>query len=208
MRKSTQKWLLALCSIMLMICAVPISFFTHTKTASATQSVITEIEIGQCITLGTYLGEPIVWRCVAIDDNGPLMLSEEILCTKEYDASGKNSYYHSDGWGWVREEAGSNCWSDSNIRQWLNTSGTVEYTHCPPSYANEEGFMSGFTFHELYMIKSVTQKAYLNEWETKRSGYVNGGSQEIYDVWNIKNLNYDYNNNNYNSFLKSKYFTI
>lgn len=33
------------------------------------------IEIGDYIQMGTYGGVPIVWRCVAKDSNGPLMLS-------------------------------------------------------------------------------------------------------------------------------------
>ena len=35
------------------------------------------IEIGDYIQMGTYGGVPIVWRCVAKDSNGPLMLSIE-----------------------------------------------------------------------------------------------------------------------------------
>lgn len=38
------------------------------------------IEIGDYIQMGTYGGEPIVWRCVAKDSNGPLMLSDRVLC--------------------------------------------------------------------------------------------------------------------------------
>ena len=38
------------------------------------------IKIGDYIQMGTYEGTPIVWRCVAEDDNGPLMLSDRVLC--------------------------------------------------------------------------------------------------------------------------------
>lgn len=51
------------------------------------------IQIGDYITLGTYQDEPIVWRCVDIDENGPLMLSDKILCLKAYDANGESEYY-------------------------------------------------------------------------------------------------------------------
>ena len=34
------------------------------------------IKIGDYIKLGTYENEPILWRCVDIDDNGPLMLMD------------------------------------------------------------------------------------------------------------------------------------
>ena len=147
------------------------------------------IEIGDYITLGTYYGESIVWRCVDIDENGPLMLSDKILCLKAFDANGENSTYHSDGWGWIRKNYGSNCWFDSNIRQWLNTSGTVDFTHCSPTaervyggynaYADEEGFLTEFTSSELSMIKTVTQKCYINSYETQRSGYWDGGTKEL-----------------------------
>lgn len=40
------------------------------------------IQVGDYITMGTYYDAPIVWRCVAIDENGPLMLSDKILCLK------------------------------------------------------------------------------------------------------------------------------
>ena len=45
------------------------------------------IEIGNYIQMGTYGGVPIVWRCVAKDSNGPLMLSDRVLCDyMPYDA--------------------------------------------------------------------------------------------------------------------------
>lgn len=54
----------------------------------------TTINIGDCIVLGTYYNEPIIWRCADIDENGPLMLSEKILCLKAFDAKGEDDYYH------------------------------------------------------------------------------------------------------------------
>ena len=148
------------------------------------------IQIGDYITLGTYQNEPIVWRCVDIDENGPLMLSDKILCLKAYDANGESEYYHSDGWGYVRKNSGSNCWSDSSIRQWLNSQDSiVQYSHCAPStervtsgynaYDKEAGFLNSFTDKELSMIKTVTQKVCINSWETKRDGYCDGGTQEL-----------------------------
>lgn len=148
----------------------------------------TSIAVGDTITLGNYNGKPMEWICVLIDDNGPLMLSKDILCDKEYDAPGESAQYHSDGYGYVRKRSGSNCWSDSNIRQWLNSSGKVQYTHCPPSYSSEEGFLSGFSSSELANIKTVKQAVTVNEWETHREGYVDGGTMESVDVWNIPAL--------------------
>ena len=39
-----------------------------------------KINIGDYIRMGTYDGESVLWRCVAVDDNGPLMLSDRVLC--------------------------------------------------------------------------------------------------------------------------------
>ena len=151
-----------------------------------------EIKTGDIIEFGSYLGETITWICVDVDENGPLMLSKDVLCNKQYDAAGTDSNYHNDGWGYIRKNYGSNCWYDSNIRQWLNSSGTVEYTHCPPTYSNEDGFMSNFSEAELACVKEVTQKTYVNSWETNRSGYVNGGTREVPDVTTVAGLDRDY----------------
>ena len=172
---------LLLCCVLLLSC---------TATAGAAElSDSSDIKVGDKITLGRYDGKAISWVCILIDDNGPLFLSENALCKKEYDAAGTDSYYHSDGWGWVRREWGSNCWSDSNIRQWLNASGTVEYTHCPPSYAEEDGFLTGFSDREKACIKTVTQKTNLNEWDAAhREGYLDGGQYESADKNTISEL--------------------
>ena len=152
----------------------------------------TELKTGDIIEFGSYSGETITWICVDVDENGPLMLSENVICSKQYDAAGTDSTYHNDGWGYIRKNYGSNCWYDSNIRQWLNSSGTVEYTHCPPTYSNEDGFMSNFSEAELACVKEVTQKTYVNSWETNRSGYVNGGTREVPDVTTVAGLDRDY----------------
>lgn len=158
------------------------------------------IKIGDYMTLGTYYGEPIVWRCVDIDENGPLMLSDKILCLKSFDANGSSSY-HNDGWGTVRKAYGSNCWSDSSIRQWLNASGTVQYTHCSPTdqrvlgglnaYADENGFLTNFSDSEKAMIKTVTQKNYLNAWDAEsRSSYRSGGTTKL--IYSLSLVEMDY----------------
>ena len=40
--------------------------------------------------MGTYYDDPILWRCIAYDENGPLILSDKILCMKAFDAAGDN----------------------------------------------------------------------------------------------------------------------
>lgn len=76
------------------------------------------IEIGDYIQMGTYGGEPIVWRCVAKDSNGPLMLSDRVLCDyMPYDAkTNKNAETGSHRRNSWRDNFGSNHWRDSNIR--------------------------------------------------------------------------------------------
>ncbi len=144
------------------------------------------IEIGEYVEMGTYYGKPILWRCVDIDENGPLMLSDKIICLKAFDASGINiSGSHGRGClsmdevGYWRRESGSNNWGDSNIRCWLNSTeaaGNVEWL-CgnPPDeehvyggyneYEDEAGFLTNFTEGERSAIKTVTQKSLLDWYE-------------------------------------------
>lgn len=147
-----------------------------------------EVKIGDTIELGTYYGEPISWKCMAIDENGPLMYSEKILCLKAFDVSGLNAQYHSDNWGY-RGNYGSNCWSDSTLRQWLNSDDeVVSYTHCPPTnnsinhgdaYDQEPGFLTNFSESEKKCIKTVTNKMNIIDYDAQRPGYCNGGSSEL-----------------------------
>lgn len=131
-----------------------------------------ELKIGDYVQMGSYYDDPILWRCVDIDENGPLMLSDRILCLKPWDAPGSNvSGSHGRYQG--REQVGSNYWKDSNIRLWLNSdaaAGDIVWS-CgnPPSaenvehnaYADEAGFLHAFTALEKGVIKSVTQKSLL-----------------------------------------------
>ena len=169
-------------------------FFTVSVSDNFSTAItdLTTISVGDSITLGKYNDKKITWTCIDVDNNGALMLASEIICTKEYDASGESQEYHSDGWGYIRESYGSNCWQDSNIRQWLNSSGSVNYFHCSPSYANEKGFLSCFSNEELSYISDTTQKTYVNEWEIYRNGYVDGGSKETndYDISDVENAYY------------------
>lgn len=136
------------------------------------------INIGQYIQIGKYYDEPILWRCVDIDENGPLMIADRILTIKPFDAPGTHKYL--DGTlpadRYYRPQYGSNLWETSNIRSWLNstdTAGNVNWLDgCPPiessvsnDYANEKGFLAegNFSNSEINAIKSVTQKSILNE---------------------------------------------
>lgn len=142
----------------------------------------TIINIGDYVQMGKYYDEPILWRCVDIDENGPLMLSDKIISIKPYDSAGDNTANNSSHGrtynnGEYRKQFGSDYWSDSNMRSWLNstaTAGNVTWLcgNPPPmnlynNYASEKGFMAdgNFTSIERNAIKTVTQKSLLNGYE-------------------------------------------
>ena len=155
-------------------------------TVPTATSATASIAIGKYLEMGTYYGEPILWRCVDIDENGPLMLSDKIICLKAFDAAGYSTIgSHGRGYddefgdqGWYRRASGSNYWADSNIRDWLNSTasaGNVNWS-CgnPPDddhvrygngYEDEAGFLTNFTQVERNAIKEVTQKSLLDAWE-------------------------------------------
>ena len=138
-------------------------------------SADSDIKIGDYVQLGTYYGEPILWRCVDIDENGPLMLSDKILCIKAFDAeTSANDKTGSHSHNSYRVYWGSNCWSDSNLRSWLNSAesgGNVQWLCGNPStkentdgynaYDSEAGFLSNFIQSEKNVIKEVKQKSLL-----------------------------------------------
>lgn len=132
------------------------------------------IEIGDYVQMGTYYGKPILWRCVDIDENGPLMLSDKIICIKPFDARNSANTTTGSHSRAGRVLWGSNYWADSNMRSWLNSSasaGEVEWL-CgnPPdsthvsynAYDGEAGFLTNFTSKELYAVKEVEQKSLLS----------------------------------------------
>lgn len=134
------------------------------------------IDIGCYVQMGTYYGQPILWRCVDIDENGPLMLADKIICIKPFDADGgANTSTGSHSRNEDRQSSGSNYWADSNMRSWLNSgegAGNVNWL-CgnPPDEAHvrrgnndydaEAGFLTNFTQAELNAVKEVSQKSLL-----------------------------------------------
>ena len=152
------------------------------------------IEIGNYIKMGTYEGTPIVWRCVAKDDNGPLMLSDRVLCdSMPYDAktnqNAKTGSHRRNSW---RGNFGSNHWRDSNIRSWLNSNaeaGKVNWL-CgnPPTsdsvypaesaYDQKEGFLRSFREDELGAIKTVKQRSIVSHPEYI-AGYIDAAGVDL-----------------------------
>ena len=152
------------------------------------------IKIGDYIQMGTYEGTPIVWRCVAEDDNGPLMLSDRVLCDyMPYDAqtnkNNKTGSHRRNSW---RDNFGSNHWRDSNIRSWLNSNaeaGKVKWL-CgnPPTsesvypessaYDQKEGFLRSFSANELGAIKTVKQRSIVSHPEYI-AGYIDAPGMDL-----------------------------
>ncbi|MEI6132668.1 MAG: DUF6273 domain-containing protein [Bacillota bacterium] len=163
-----------------MITPTPTPIVTLTPSPTPTLVPYT-IKVGDYIQMGNYNYNPILWRCVDINENGPLMLSDRILTIKPYDAKGSHKYLdgtaQADPHGY-RTSNGSDLWQTSSIRSWLNssaTAGNVTWLDgCAPTqdnvfggyneYANEKGFLANgnFSANDLNLIKSVNQKVLLN----------------------------------------------
>ncbi len=167
------------------------------------------LSVGDYLFFGKYNGKPILWRCVDIDENGPLLLSDKILSIKCFDAKGDSDLHAVKGSSFpnIRKQYGSNCYSESNLRQWLNsTEEKVSWTHNAPSsnnvengynaYDNEAGFLSSSNFSqdEIACIKFFERKVYTNEAEGRR-GVTDGGTKEhVLKVDNLYSCNYDFAN--------------
>ena len=153
----------------------------------------TGVQLGDYIQLGRYDGEPILWRCVSVDESGPLMLSDKVLCdSMPYDAqTSENSVSGSHRRSSYRSKYGSNHWRDSDMRSWLNSdadAGQVKWL-CgnPPkdgyilgggAYDGKAGFLNGFTPDEAAAIKTVTQRAIVSHPEYT-AGYIDAPGADL-----------------------------
>ena len=208
--------LLGICaalSLIVNIIAVPASALEERGA-----SIYSNIKIGDYIELGHYLGEPIVWRCVGIDEHGPLMLSDKVLCLKAYDAKGDSDTHYVPGqFSDIRKYYGSNCWSDSNLREWLNSDEeSISWSHDSPSsdnvyngynaYDSEAGFLTCFTDEELSYISDTTQKVYTNQAEFLRN-LTDGGNSEylLLSGQHIQDLSLDFSDIYY-QYVTDKFF--
>ena len=165
-------------SICLVLSLIPVSVQASSKP---------NIQIGDYVKMGTYNGNSILWRCVSIDADGPLMLADKIVDTLAYDAkTNDNSNSKSHSRSYKRDDYGSNYWRDSNMRSWLNstaTAGKVDWL-CgnPPkdgyvsgtgAYNNKAGFLNEFSKAEIAAMKTVTQRSLVSHPEYNK-GIVEG----------------------------------
>ena len=146
-----------------------------------------DIKVGDYVKMGNYNNASILWRCVSIDDNGPLMLADRIIDTLAYDAkTNDNSNSKSHSRSYKRDDYGSNYWKDSNMRSWLNSTaaeGKVDWL-CgnPPkdgyvsgvgAYNEKAGFLNAFSKSEIAAMKTVTQRSLVSHPEYNK-GIVDG----------------------------------
>jgi hypothetical protein len=52
---------------------------------------VSNIMVGEYLTLGQCKGEPILWKCVDYDENDSLMISDKILTIRPFDATGTHT---------------------------------------------------------------------------------------------------------------------
>ena len=175
MTKKITAIFLALC---MAISVLPMTFQAASKS---------DIKVGDYVKMGAYNNASILWRCVSIDNNGPLMLADKIVDTLAYDAkTNDNSNSKSHSRSYKRDDYGSNYWKDSNMRSWLNSTaaeGKVDWL-CgnPPNdgyvsgvgaYNEKAGFLNAFSKSEIAAMKTVTQRSLVSHPEYNK-GIVDG----------------------------------
>ena len=166
-----------------------------------------DIKVGDYVKMGTYNNASILWRCVSIDNNGPLMLADRIIDTLAYDAkTNDNSSSKSHSRSYKRDDYGSNYWKDSNMRSWLNSTaaeGKVDWL-CgnPPkdgyvsgvgAYNEKAGFLNAFSKSEIAAMKTVTQRSLVSHPEYNK-GIVDGDANSdllYYTDISYAAINYD-----------------
>lgn len=169
------------------------------------------LTLGDYVQFGQYSGQPVLWRVINIDGNGPMLFSKNILTLKAFDASGDNT----DGRGdQARRDYGSNYWEKANIREWLNSElSTVSYSHQVPDnvhvynyyndYHNEAGFLTNFTDMERQAINPVTHPVLLANVDTS----VKDGGSQLHTVnESINNVMQNYNSAYYKNVTDKVFF--
>ena len=170
------------------------------KTENGTRTT-TQVELGNYISLGKYNGKEILWRCVGEDENGALMLADNIIDTFPYDAkTNDNNRSKSHSRNYKRDTYGSNYWKDSNMRSWLNSTaaaGEVKWL-CgnPPrtgyvkgnAYDRKAGFLNDFSKAEIAAMKNVTQRSLVSHPEYNHGFYDGDGRSDLELNFDIENV--------------------
>ena len=166
-----------------------------------------DIKVGDYVKMGSYNNASILWRCVSIDDNGPLMLADRIIDTLAYDAkTNDNSNSKSHSRSYKRDDYGSNYWKDSNMRSWLNSTaaaGKVDWL-CgnPPkdgyvsgtgAYNDKAGFLNAFSKSEIAAMKTVTQRSLVSHPEYNKGIVEGDANSDLLYYTNISEAVANYN---------------
>ena len=139
-----------LCFILLFILVWNMAFSQISSANDGTIVPAGQLEIGDYFTLGKYKEKPIVWRYVADDEKGRLIVSDKILCLKVFgaDTFWRNSYIRK----WLNSPAneGEEVYDVSEDFIWSIEGGTD---------IDEKGFLhdSNFSQTEKSVMKIVTQ---------------------------------------------------
>ena len=137
-----------------------------------------QIQIGEYITMGEYDGIPIVWQVIHQDGELLMLYCAEALLQGEYDASDHLIQIS----GIPVSHYGSSSWRTSDVRTFLNARDDVVFydtdsefrmewllpylpkatedfgTVAEPVYADEPGFLSGFSTLEQCLIETVSHQ--------------------------------------------------
>lgn len=192
----------------IVIIAICMAMYFHESGVAAQKHARMLPNLGDSVLFGTYLGEPIEWRVIRVDQNGEVvLLAEKILTMKAFNTADSGEYnYDDDGncyWSVDETEAdrdlklqayvrGNSRWADSDIRTWLNSDKeNVLYDGTGPAtsamsaykngYINEPGFLTGFTEQERQAIvptENVTKGNALDGGEIRSTDFVYLLSQE------------------------------
>jgi len=149
-----KKFLSILLSFIIIIGIISGTTFATNSTGDITEpgNVISvdSLKIGDYFTLGKYNDVPIVWRYVADDEHGKLIVSDKILALKAF--------------------GDSNFWAGSYLRKWLNSTAeegeadwgmndTFVRFNKDDMNLNEKGFLNenNFSKIEKSVMKTITQ---------------------------------------------------
>ncbi len=176
-----KRWITGMLSVIMLSVGLPCTAVFAKDSGS-----VSDLQIGDYIQFGSYLAAPVIWRYVADDEYGKLMLSDKVICVKVYDTGKDSPGYgsHHRRWtihGETSDTQNSNYWGDSNIRSWLNSKASERAVKwlcgMKPvyTYMDEEGFLSDAHFSPLdrAAIKKVHQKNLLDAPDVQRA---EGGS--------------------------------
>jgi len=176
-----KKIFIAFLSLSLILINISVTDFTVAAATGFDESKILylsdNLELGDYFTLGKYNDESILWRYVANDENGKLIVSDKVLCNKPF---GETNY-----------------WKESFIRAWLNSSaaeGEIEWSWITEYntgiaeedkiLSTEQGFLceNNFSKNERSLFKTVKQ------WTMIPEEYLNlatNGSNQLYTLLKV-----------------------